>query len=230
MVEDRTAEAAEQLWQALTPEQKQAVEAVAVDMWEPFIRTIEKEVPDADIVHDKYHVSSYLGKAVDQVRRQEHKELMAQGDETLKGTRQLWLYNPENFSPEQRSEFGALKDLHLKVARAWAAKELFSQVLGLSGGRLGAAVLQGLVWLGEPEPAQAGGGSGADAQAPLGKLVDVFEASHHQRGDRRIELENPEHQIQRAGLPQLSRTTGFASCSSAESSISTHYEPRRIFF
>jgi transposase len=127
VVEDRTAEAAEQLWQALTPEQKQTVEAVAVDMWEPFIRTIEKEVPDADIVHDKYHVSSYLGKAVDKVRREEHKELMAQGDETLKGTRQLWLYNPENFSPEQRSEFGALKDLHLKVARAWAAKELFSK-------------------------------------------------------------------------------------------------------
>jgi transposase len=73
VVEDRTTEAAEQLWQALTPEQKQAVEAVAVDMWEPFIRTIEKEVPDADIVHDKYHVSSHLGKAVDQVRRQEHK-------------------------------------------------------------------------------------------------------------------------------------------------------------
>ena len=113
-------------WQTLTPEQKQTVEAVAVDMWEPFIRTIEKEVPDADIVHDKYHVSSYLGKAVDQVRRQEHKELMAEGDETLKGTRQLWLYNPENFSPEQRQEFAGLKDLHLKVARAWAAKELFS--------------------------------------------------------------------------------------------------------
>jgi transposase len=103
------------------------VEAVAVDMWEPFIRTIEKEVPDADIVHDKFHVSKYLGEAVDKVRRQEHKELMAQGDETLKGSRQLWLYNPENFSPEQRLEFGALKDLHLKVARAWAAKELFSQ-------------------------------------------------------------------------------------------------------
>ena len=50
-------------------------------MWDPFIRTIEKEVPDADIVHDKFHVSGYLGKAVDQVRRQEHKELMAQGDE-----------------------------------------------------------------------------------------------------------------------------------------------------
>jgi len=127
VVEERTLEAAEQLWQTLTPEQKQGVEAVAVDMWEPFIQTIQRQVPDADIVHDKFHVSKYLGEAVDKVRRQEHKELMAQGDETLKGSRQLWLYNPENFSEEQRSEFAALKDLHLKVARAWAAKELFTK-------------------------------------------------------------------------------------------------------
>ena len=130
VVEDRTAEAAGQLLQTLTPEQKETVEAVAVDMWEPFIRTIEKELPEADIVHDKFHVSKYLGEAVDKVRRQEHKELMARGDETLKGTRQLWLYNPQNFSQEQREEFSALKDLELKVARAWAAKELFSKFWG----------------------------------------------------------------------------------------------------
>jgi transposase len=127
VVEERTTEAADQLWETLSPEQKQAVAAVAVDMWEPFIRTIQKQVPEADIVHDKFHVSKYLGEAVDKVRRQEHKELLAQGDETLKGTRQLWLYNPQNFSPEQADEFSMLKDLQLKVARAWAAKELFSK-------------------------------------------------------------------------------------------------------
>ena len=127
VVEERTTEAADRLWDTLSPEQKQAVEAVAVDMWEPFIQTIQKQVPDADIVHDKFHVSKYLGEAVDKVRRQEHRELMAQGDETLKGTRQLWLYNPQNFSPDQAEEFSALKDLQLKVARAWAAKELFSK-------------------------------------------------------------------------------------------------------
>ena len=126
VVEDRTTEAAGQLCQTLTPEQKQTIEAVAMDMWQPFINTIEKEVPDADIVHDKFHVSKYLGEAVDKVRRQEHKELLTQGDETLKGTRQLWLYNPENFNPEQAEEFSTLKDLNLKVARAWAAKELFT--------------------------------------------------------------------------------------------------------
>jgi transposase len=127
VVEERTCEAADQLWETLSPEQKAAVEAVAVAMWEPFIQTIEKQVPAADIVHDRFHVSKYLNESVDKVRRQEHKELLAEGDETLKGTRQLWLYNPQHFSPEQRDEFSELKDQQLKVARAWAMKELFSK-------------------------------------------------------------------------------------------------------
>ena len=126
VVEGRTNEAAAKLWESLSAEQKLEVEAVAMDMWEPFIQTAKEQVPDADIVHDKYHISSYLNEAVDKVRRQEHKELMAQGDETLKGTRQLWLYNPQNFSEDQASEFTTLKDLNLKVGRAWAAKELFT--------------------------------------------------------------------------------------------------------
>jgi hypothetical protein len=33
--------------------------------------------------------------------------------------------HPDNFNPKQAGEFSALKDLHLKVARAWVAKELF---------------------------------------------------------------------------------------------------------
>ena len=190
--EERTCEAADQLWATLTPEQKSAVEAVAVDMWEPFIQTIRKQVPEADIVHDRFHVSKYLNEGVDKVRRQEHKELLAEGDETLKGTRQLWLYNPQHFNKEQRDEFSGLKDQQLKVARAWAMKELFSEILELSGRGLGAAVFQGLVWLGKPEQTQADGRGGANAQRASGEPADVLAASHHQRGDGRVELKNPE--------------------------------------
>jgi transposase len=127
VVEERTCEAADQLWETLSPQQKAAVEAMAVDMWEPFIQTIEKQVPEADIVHERFHISKYLNESVDKVRRQEPKELLAEGEETLKGTRQLWLYNPQHFSAEQRDEFSELKDQQLKVARAWAMKELFSK-------------------------------------------------------------------------------------------------------
>src|ERR1035438_348889 len=57
VVADRTTEAAGQLWDTLSAEEKAAVEAVAVDMWEPFIQTVRAQVPAADVVHDKFHRS-----------------------------------------------------------------------------------------------------------------------------------------------------------------------------
>ena len=55
-------------------------------------------VPLAALVHDKFHIAKYRNEAVDAVRRAEPKELMAAGNETLKPTRQLWLFNSMNFS------------------------------------------------------------------------------------------------------------------------------------
>src|SRR4029453_10285901 len=46
----------------------------------------------------------------------------------VEGTRQLWLFNPQNFTTDQAAEFAALRDSGLKGARAWAAKELFSRL------------------------------------------------------------------------------------------------------
>lgn len=47
------------------------------------------------------------------------------GDESLKGSKQLWLFYPENLSDEQGLEFEPLKQQELKTARAWAIKEQF---------------------------------------------------------------------------------------------------------
>ncbi|HXJ58373.1 MAG TPA: ISL3 family transposase [Verrucomicrobiae bacterium] len=128
VVADRTQAAAESLWSTLSQPQRTQVEAVALDMWEPFMEAARVQVPQADLVHDKFHVAKHLNEAVDQVRRAENKELLAQGDETLKGTRQLWLYNPQHLSREQTGVFSALREQGLKVARAWAAKELFTRI------------------------------------------------------------------------------------------------------
>ena len=65
---------------------------------------------------------------------------------------------------------------------------------------MGAAVLQGLVWLGEPEPAQAGGRSGLDAQAPFEQPADLSETSHHQRQARSVR--------ERGATTALSRANG----------------------
>ncbi len=123
VVEDRTEEAADKLWNGLSKEQKQGIEAVAVDMWPAFTNSVMANVEQAEIVHDKFHVSKHLNEAVDQVRRQEHKALKSAGDDRLTGSKQLWLFNPENLSEERWIEFETLKDQELKTSRAWAIKE-----------------------------------------------------------------------------------------------------------
>jgi transposase len=125
IAEERKKESLEGYYQGLSEEQLAGIEAVAMDMWEPYIQATRQRVPEAagKIVFDRFHVMGYLGKAVDTVRKQEHRELMASGDETLKGSKYLWLYSRENVPEPRRDEFDALKRKELKVGRAWAIKE-----------------------------------------------------------------------------------------------------------
>jgi transposase len=117
--------AANALWDTFTDEQKSEVKAVAMDMWQAFENSATTHVPQAEIVHDRFHISKHLNDAIDKVRRQEHKALMQEGDDTLKGSRQLWLFHPENLKEAQSERFDALKEMELKTSRAWAIREQF---------------------------------------------------------------------------------------------------------
>ncbi len=101
------------------------VTAVALDMWKAYANAVEEKLPEAVIVHDRFHVSQHLNQAVDKVRRQENKELLLQGDERLKGSKFFWITNEENIKEELDEQFFHLKQSDLKVARACAIKELF---------------------------------------------------------------------------------------------------------
>lgn len=124
--EDRKQESLEAYYDGLTPKRRAGIEAVAMDMWDPYVAATKAKVPEADkkIVFDRYHVMSHVGKAVDSVRKMEHRQLMDEGDETLKGSKYLWLYGRENVPRARRLEFADLKRRGLKVGRAWAMKEM----------------------------------------------------------------------------------------------------------
>ncbi len=125
IAEGRTQESLDRYYAGLTQVQLDGIEAVAMDMWEPYIQATRAHVPAAaaKIVFDRFHIMGHVGKAVDTVRKQEHRALMASGDETLKGSKYLWLYSRENVPVQQRAEFTALRHQELKVGRAWAIKE-----------------------------------------------------------------------------------------------------------
>ena len=128
VVENRTEEACKSLIeQSLSETQQQQVTAVALDMWKAYRNTVEKKLPQADIVHDRFHISQHLNEAVDKVRRQENKELKEAGDRRLVGTKFNWLVNEENLKEIFAEQFKELKQSDLKVSRAWAIKELFRE-------------------------------------------------------------------------------------------------------
>jgi len=125
VADDRTRESLDSYWQSLPCEHLGSIEAVAMDMWEPYIRSTRAHLPGADskIVFDKFHVAKHLNEAVDKVRRQENRQLLAGGKSWLVKTKYAWLRNPDNFTRQAWREFAPLRDSVLKTARAWALKE-----------------------------------------------------------------------------------------------------------
>lgn len=115
------------LLDTLTPLQQEQVTAISMDMWPAYMTSARTRLPQADIVHDKFHVAKYLNEAVDRVRRTEHKKLLKQGVSTLTGTKYKWL---KNMGDKRSSEAIAFRTLHQEViqtSRAWTLKESFAQ-------------------------------------------------------------------------------------------------------
>ena len=117
----RDTETCIKLGESLPAEQRKKVEAAAMDMGAPFIIGTRKAAPQADIVHDRFHVSQSLNEAVDQTRREESAKLAAEGDDSLKRTRFLWLHGQT--PDDQKERFEELLETNLRTARAWAYKE-----------------------------------------------------------------------------------------------------------
>lgn len=127
VAEDRTAESLQAYYAQLTAEQRAALQAVAMDMWPAYIRATTDGLPQGDtkIVYDRFHIMREMTRAVDTVRKHEHRTLLReQGDSPLTGTKYLWLYGEDRLPTDRTAAFAALQARHLKVGRAWAIKEL----------------------------------------------------------------------------------------------------------
>ena len=107
-----------------------SVQAIAMDMSPAYVKAAKQNIPLAEnkIVHDRFHIMQLATKAVDQVRRGEHKRLSAGGDKRLANSRYLWLRNPENHNQEQDKRFMEIYDQTLQTSKAWALKETLREL------------------------------------------------------------------------------------------------------
>lgn len=124
----RNEESASNLLTVIPEEQREEIKAVAADMWEAYTLAVKKKFINADIVHDKFHISKYLNKAVDDCRKVENKNLKKKGIKDLVGTKYLWLKNSKNWLEENKMKYEDIKRVCIKTSRAWAIKETFNKM------------------------------------------------------------------------------------------------------
>ena len=125
VMQNRDEAAATAVLEALPETLRQSVEAVAMDMWKPYASAVAKVLPKAAVVFDKFHLVRLLNDAVDRVRKAEHRQLREQGDETLNGSKYLWLKSPQEHSESQWRSFKELLGINLKTSRAWLLARTF---------------------------------------------------------------------------------------------------------
>ncbi len=121
--EGRDKKAIDGFWETLSEESINGIDSVSVDLWKAFGNSVLENVPNAEtkLCLDRFHVAGYFGKALDKVRKKEHRKLMSDGDETLKGMKYQFLYS--NVDNRSRKGFLTIAKSNLKTARAWAMKE-----------------------------------------------------------------------------------------------------------
>ncbi|MBW2098976.1 MAG: ISL3 family transposase [Deltaproteobacteria bacterium] len=107
----------------LNAEQKQAIEAVAMDMWDPYINRVGFHCPQAKIVFDFFHLVQAFGKVIDKVRRREYRKATEAGKKVLKGSRFVLLKNEANLTPDQRTKLQEVLALNTALTTLYVLKD-----------------------------------------------------------------------------------------------------------
>lgn len=153
VADDRKQTSLDGYWKTLSETDMAAIRGIALDMWEPYLRSIHEFVPGAQekIVFDKYHVAFHLNQAVDLVRREENRHLRSLGSNLLKGTKFDWLRHPDRFPLTEWRAFSQLSALmRLEDGASLGHQGIVHADLRTPLPRRGAAALRKLVPMGSP--------------------------------------------------------------------------------
>lgn len=101
----------------------EAIDTVCMDMSRAYRAGVAKQMPQAAIAFDRFHVIQMANAALDEVRREEARE-----EPSLKRTRWGWLKDARRWTREQIDSMHWLTRTRLKTARAWRLKEALRDI------------------------------------------------------------------------------------------------------
>lgn len=124
---DRSEESMDQFYQWLGPKKSKKMELTVMDMWQAFEKSTRKNVPQAAILYDKFHVMRHLGDALDKIRKIEYGRLSGKDRSYIKGQKYTLLSNRENLTLDGRKALKKLLGANKRLNTAYVLRESFGQ-------------------------------------------------------------------------------------------------------
>jgi len=106
---------------------------VSLDMWDPYIKAIKENCPNAKLIFDKFHVVKKVNEAVDTVRKRVFSDAEDHERKSMKKKRWLILKRRKNLKAEQCETLDKLMLQNDRLFKAYLLKE---QVLSIFDDKL----------------------------------------------------------------------------------------------
>lgn len=125
---DRTAKTLLRFFRFLGKQRAGKLQFICSDMWQAYLKVIAKKASQAVHVLDRFHIMQRMGKAINEVRAAEAKQMKQDGYEPiLKGAKWLLLKRPENLTDQQALKLQEILRYNLRSVRSHVMKEDFQR-------------------------------------------------------------------------------------------------------
>lgn len=126
MGKDRKAETLAGFFQGMNTVQRESIRAIAMDMWDPFIKASREYLPNAKIVFDLFHVVSGFNKVIDKVRNNEYRKARKEDRHVYHGSKYLLLRN--HLKGDEKKRLKDLLDLNQTLVQTMILRDKLKEL------------------------------------------------------------------------------------------------------
>lgn len=127
--EGKNAETLARFFEELGPQRCAQLEAVTIDMSGAYIKAVTEATPQARLIFDRFHVQRLAHDALDEVRREEVRNVSAEDKAELKNTRWALQKNSWNLRDFERDKVSTVQRKNQRLYRAYLLKESLLAIL-----------------------------------------------------------------------------------------------------
>ena len=108
------------------------IEVIAMDMSKAFYAWVQKNIPDAEVVFDHFHIIKLMNDKLDKVRRRTATFIDGDQRQLLKNQRFLFLRNVENLEPDAKQLLDNLRKIFHELGETSMMKEALRSIYDIA--------------------------------------------------------------------------------------------------